>query len=126
MGTSKLPILIVGSNPRNLELLAQFLNKESYETISASKLEEFGAILNSGSRFGLALVDIAGFDRGIWEYCEQCSNQNIPLLIISPQQLSGIRQESMSHGAQGVLFKPLVVKELVNLVNTMTLENGNA
>ncbi|MEP6985599.1 MAG: response regulator [Chloroflexota bacterium] len=123
MGTSKLPILIVGSNPRNLELLAQFLNKEGYETVSAAKLEEFGEILNSGNRYGLALVDIAGFDRGIWQYCELCSNQNIPLLIISPQQLSSIRQESMSHGAQGVLFKPLVVKELVNLVNTMFLES---
>ena len=110
MGTSKLPILIVGSNPRNLELLAQFLKKENYETIAASKLEQFGEALTSGNRVGLALVDIAGFDRSIWEYCEQCSNQNIPLLIISPQQLSSIRQESMSHGAQGVLFKPLVVK----------------
>jgi len=123
MGTPKLPILLVGSNPRNLELLAQFLKKESYETISASQLEQFGEVLTSGNRFGLALVDIAGFDRRIWEYCEQCSNQEIPLLIISPQQLSSIRQESMSHGAQGVLFKPLVVKELVNLVNTMILES---
>ncbi len=123
MGTSKLPILIVGSNPRNLELLAQFLKKEGYESVSATKLEQFGQILESGERYGLALVDIAGFDRGIWEHCERCSNQNIPLLIISPQQVSSIRQESMSHGAQGVLFKPLVVKELVNLVNTMILES---
>ncbi len=123
MGTSTLPILIVGSNVRNLELLAQFLKKEGYECISATKLEQFGQILAGEDRYGLALVDIAGFDRSIWGYCEQCSNQNIPLLIISPQQVTSIRQESMSHGAQGVLFKPLVVKELVNLVNSMILES---
>lgn len=123
MGPSKLPILIVGSNARNLELLAQFLKKESYETVAAATLAAFGEILESGNRIGIALVDISGFDRGIWEYCERCSNQGIPLLIISPQQLSTIRQESMSHGAQGVLFKPLVVRELVNLVNSMIVEN---
>ncbi len=123
MGPSTLPILIVGSNSRNLELLAQFLKKEGYETVAAATLAAFGDVLASGNRIGIALVDIAGFDRSIWGYCERCSDQGIPLLIISPQQLSSIRQESMSHGAQGVLFKPLVVKELVDLVNSMIVEN---
>jgi len=107
MGTSKLPILIVGGNPRNLELLAQFLKKEGYESVPASKLEQFRQFLASGDRYGLALVDIGGFDRSIWEYCEQCSNQGIPLLIISPQQhLSSVRVESMSHGRMVSYLNP--------------------
>lgn len=123
MGTSSLPILIVGSNLKNLDLLAQFLSKEGYQSIAVSKLEMLAELLNTDQRFGLAMVDIAGFDKHIWEYCEQCADREIPLLIISPQKVLGIQQESLSHGAQGVLFKPLVIKEMLGVINALFVEN---
>ena len=123
MTPSTLPILVVGTNPRNLELMAQFFRKEGFDSLSASKLEDFATYVDGTHRIGIALVDIAGFDRKIWEYCEQCSNLEIPFVIISPQQIASIRQESMAHGAQGVLYKPLVMKELINLVSSMILRD---
>ena len=119
---NKPPILLVGSNSRNLELLTQFLGKEGYETRPAMTLEQFADILNSEEHMGLALVDITGFDRSIWQYCEQCSALNIPLFVISPPPPPRAKHESLEHGAQGVLYKPLVVKELIHLVKTMSLE----
>jgi len=120
---SKLPILIIGSNPRNLELLSQFLGKEGYETRSANTLEQFAEMLGSAEGLGLALVDITGFDRRIWQHCERCSELGIPLFVISPPQPQRNQHEGLAHGAHGVLFKPLVVRELIHLVKTMSLEN---
>ena len=112
-------ILTVDRNKRNLELLAEFLNKEGYQTLPVSSLESFDKIFEQIDSLGLALVDISGFDRRIWEYCEKLSSNDVPLLVISPQQLHTIRQESLTHGAQGVLFKPLIVAELVNVIRNL-------
>ena len=112
-------VLTVDRNQRNLELLSQFLQKEGYEAVPISTLKEFDQILMRADSFGIALVDISGFDRSIWERCEKLSTHNVPLLIISPQQVKSIQQESLAHGAQGVIFKPLVVKEFTNLIRAM-------
>src|SRR5689334_3362305 len=109
-------ILTVDHNKRNLELLAQFLGKEGYQTYPVTTLEEFATALAEDNNFGLALVDISGFDRHVWEYCEGLSTKGVPLLILSPQHIDRIQQESVAHGAQGVLFKPLVVKELTSMI----------
>jgi DNA-binding response OmpR family regulator len=112
-------ILIIDRNQRNLQLLGEFLSKEGYETVPVSTLEDFEQILNQTETFSLALVDISGFDRGIWILCERLTDQGVPLLVISPQQIPQIQQESLAHGAHGVLFKPLVVKQLVSVIQTM-------
>jgi DNA-binding response OmpR family regulator len=65
---------------------------------------------------GLALVDISGFDSSIWSYCERLRASTIPFLVIVPKQNFAIQREILAHGAQGVLVKPLVVKELMGLI----------
>jgi DNA-binding response OmpR family regulator len=121
--TAKGRILTVDRNQRNLELLEQFLQKQGYETVPVSTLENFEQILAQADSFGIALVDISGFDRSIWSYCEQLSTHEVPLLILSPPQLKSIRQESLAHGAQDVLFKPLIPNDFVSLVRTMIRDN---
>ena len=113
------PILTVDRNQRNLELLAHFLGKEGYQTIPVSTFEDLEKRIEQADGFGLALLDISGFDRRIWEYCEKLTNKGVPLLVISPQQSASIRQESLSHGAQGVLIKPLVVRELASIIRSL-------
>jgi len=112
-------ILTIDRNQKNLELLGQFLSKEGYTTLAVSTLEHFEQILNQTETFGLALVDISGFDRGIWILCERLTDQGVPLLVISSQQMPRIQQESLAHGAHLVLFKPIVVKQLVSVIQTM-------
>ncbi len=112
-------ILTIDRNQRNLELLAQFLGKEGYETVSVSALESLEQILEHPENIGIALIDISGFDRNIWAYCEKLTELGVPLLVISPQKLINIRQESISHGAHGVLFKPLVTRELTTIIRTL-------
>ena len=112
-------ILTVDRSIRNLEILGQFLAKEGYQPQPVSTLEAFDLALEDTDKLGLALVDISGFDRGIWHYCQQLSDHGVPLLVIAPQKLSQIQQESLAHGAQAVLYKPLVVKDLTLLIQRM-------
>jgi len=118
------PILIVERNRRNLELLAGFLGGAGYPVVEACDAEEFGQALGKPAEIGLALVDLAGFDRGVWELCERLRTMDVPLLVISPRQNAAIEQESLAHGAYGMLIKPLVSRELLALVQRLLEDDG--
>ena len=112
-------VLLVNRNQRNLELLAEQLAKGGYAISTASSLEEFDQALDGEIDVAVALVDITGFDQGIWERCEQLRSKKRPFLVVSPRQSTAIQQASLSHGARGVMVKPLVVKELMGLIKSM-------
>ena len=112
-------ILAVDRNQRNLELLAQFLNKEGYQTIGADSFEEVVRAIDDPAKIGMALVDISGFDRRIWDCCEQLRNHQIPFLILSPKQSAAIQHESFSRGARSMLVKPLIVRDLLSIVHSL-------
>lgn len=109
-------ILAVDRNRRNLELLGQFLGKEGYHLLSVATQDEFDRALAEADGIGLALVDIAGFDHSIWERCEVLRAKKIPFLLLSPKQSTGLQQASLTHGAHGIMVKPLVVKELLGVI----------
>ncbi|GER90258.1 hypothetical protein KDW_44200 [Dictyobacter vulcani] len=119
MGTSPQTLLIVNRLPRNLQLLAEFLAKEGYATLTASNYEEFDQALKQPQKISGSLIDIAGFDSAIWTRCEHLRAVKIPFLIFSPNQSAAVQQASLSHGAKGVMFKPLVVKELIGVVQSI-------
>lgn len=112
----QISILTVNKNHSNLKLLAQFLGANGFQALSVSSLEEFDQALAGANKIALALVDITGFDRSIWERCELLRKQSLPLIVISPKQSASIRQESLAHGADGVLIKPVVTRELLGLI----------
>lgn len=116
------PILVVDHNRRNLELLAQFLGQAGYPMVLAYDAEEFGLALDRSDEIGLALIDLAGLGRRIWDPCERLRAKGIPLLVISPRQSVAIERESLAHGARSVLIKPLVVKELLALIRGLLEE----
>lgn len=115
-------ILAVDRNRRNLELLGQFLGKEGYQLLEATTLDEFDRALAESDAIGLALVDIAGFDRRIWERCEGLRAKKVPFLVLSPKQSTALQQASLTHGARGVLIKPLIVKELQGIIRSLLEE----
>ena len=115
----RLLILTVGSNRTNLELLAQQLGREGYDTASAASLEEFDRAIQEHKDIALSLIDLAGFDQRIWERCEQLRKARVPFLIISAQHSPTIQRESMKRGASGILVKPIGVKELMEYVHTL-------
>ncbi len=115
-------ILTVDHNRRNLELLAQFLGQAGYGTLKVSSLPELDQALAQAPAIRLALIDIGGFDRSVWDRCQQLGEWGIPLLVISPRDSSSIREDGISHGAQSVLTKPLVAKELIRMIRSLIEE----
>jgi DNA-binding response OmpR family regulator len=111
-------ILIVGSNLAELELLSQQIAKEGCGTLIAAGLEELDSAIEKGG-FPLALIDLTGFDRSIWQRCGALHEAKIPFIIISPQRSPLVQKESMRYGASGLLVKPLGIKELIEYMHTL-------
>jgi len=117
------PVLLINRLPRNLQLLADFLGKEGYVTIRAATYKEIDTALVPSQPIAGALVDIAGFDAEIWKRCERLRAAKVPFLVISPQQSAAIQQASLSYGARGVMIKPLIVKELIRVIESLLMES---
>lgn len=115
-------ILLVNHLRRNLQLLTEFLEKEGYATFSVSTYAEFDEVLRQQTPIDGALVDIAGYDSHIWERCEQLRAAKVPFLVVSPQQSAAIQQAGLAHGARSVMVKPLVVKELIRVIQSILTE----
>ena len=110
-------ILIVDNNRSNLEQLARQLKEKGYVTIGASSLEELDSAIVGQENIKLALIDLAGFDDSIWERCDRMHEARIPFIVIMPQRSPGIQRDSMKHGANGLLVKPLGINELVEHIH---------
>ena len=119
METSPRTLLLVSRLPRNLQLLAEFLGKGGYVTLMASSYQEFDHLLAQPQAIAGSLIDIAGFDAEIWTRCERLRAAKIPFLIFSPKQSTAIQQASITHGAKGVMVKPLIVKELMTVLRSI-------
>lgn len=119
METPPRTLLIASRLPRNLQLLADLLAKEGHTILTAGSYEEFDQVLTQPQVISGSLIDIAGFDSEIWARCEQLRKAKIPFLIFSPKQSAAIQQASLSHGARGVMVKPLVMKELTGIVKSL-------
>jgi DNA-binding response OmpR family regulator len=112
-------ILAVDTDRSSLELLSSCLGREGYDTLSATSLSEFDQIIGEEERITLALVHLSGFDQSIWERCDQLKKAKIPFLVICPQRSPTVQQESLKHGAGGVLIGPIGVKELAEHARCM-------
>lgn len=118
--TVPIPVLLLaGSHARNLEVLGQLLERQGCMCRTALGLEAFDEAIDSGDAFDLALVDVTGLDAGVWQRCKRLHDRDVHLLVISPRQSASLHQQGLSHGAQGVLVKPLIVRELVDLVRSL-------
>jgi len=109
-------VLIVNANRSELETLAKELEEEGYVTAGASSLEEMDSAIKE-QNIKLALLDLAGFDDSIWERCDRMHEARVPFIIIMPQRSPSIQRDSMRHGANGLLVKPLGIKELIEHIH---------
>lgn len=112
-------ILAVDRNRRNLELLTQVLARQGYQVLAKISLEEVEEAMNTTTTIKLALVDISGFDARIWKLCQRLREQGIPFLVISPQHQAAVQQASVTHGALGLLGKPLIMREFLQLIQNL-------
>jgi len=112
-------ILALNHNRRNLELLGELLDKSGFTMHPANSLEDLDAALAEGIDISLALLDLAGFDSGIWERCDNLRKSGIPFLVISPKPGPALHRAGLSRGAKGVLVKPVSSKALLGMIQAL-------
>ncbi len=121
MTTTAVKVLLVGTQIRNLELLAEFIEKLGYCSISAQGLGQLDTLLASEDVIDLALIDVTGFDETIWQRCKYFQEKGTRLLIISPQNSLALQNQSVALGVSSVLVKPLVMVELKGLIRALLI-----
>jgi DNA-binding response OmpR family regulator len=109
-------IMILNRNKKNLELMEKFILPEGYQVQGLENLNKLKEAVKSDQKADLVLIDLTGFDKSIWGICENLREKQIPFLVISPLKHRELHKESMKHGAQDFLVKPLVVKEILALI----------
>jgi DNA-binding response OmpR family regulator len=117
--SAKSIVLVVDSNRGNLEFLSQKLGQEGYQTLTAASLEELDQAIQGKEKIALSLIYISGFDRHIWERCEELHKAKTPCIVISARRSPTIQRHSMKHGASGLLVKPIDFKDLLEYIHTM-------
>ncbi|BDZ68959.1 hypothetical protein GCM10025860_24070 [Methanobacterium ferruginis] len=117
--SSKPLILALNRNQRNLDILVKVLGEGGYEVVGLKEPAQLDKEVEAREKIDLVLMDISGFNRSVWDSCERLRILEIPFLVLSPQQHRAVEKQSMMHGAQGVLIKPLVIKELLQLIGSL-------
>ncbi len=112
-------ILVVANHEKNLQLLADFLEDQGYDSRPASSIKGVDETLKEEDHLDMGLIDVTGFGRSIWDRCERIRNEGIPFFIISPQKTGKAEEKSLSEGARDVLTKPLDKSRLLQLVEVI-------
>lgn len=116
---SKTLIFSLSRNKRNSDILVKILGEQGYEVAGFSEPIEMVSEAKNREKVDLVLMDISGFNQNIWKSCEDLRLLDIPFLVLSPQQHRVIEEQSMKQGAERVLVKPLVIRELLLLVKSL-------
>ncbi|WP_038041190.1 response regulator [Thermodesulfobacterium hveragerdense] len=111
-------ILIISKLTKNVELMADFLQKQGYNTIKAYSYKDLDKILID-PHFDIAFLDIAGYDKNIWDYCKKLKLLNKPFYVLSSCNNPKIKEESLTRGAKGVIVKPIVIKEFLAIIQSL-------
>jgi len=120
MSTASKPLIFsLSRNKRNSDILVKILGEQGYEVAGFSDPIEMVSEAKIREKVDLVLMDISGFNQNIWKSCEDLRLLDISFLVLSPQQHRVIEEQSMKQGAERVLVKPLVIKELLLLVKSL-------
>ncbi|HOI40276.1 MAG TPA: response regulator [Methanobacterium sp.] len=120
MSTASKPLIFsLSRNKRNSDILVKILGEQGYEVAGFSEPIEMVSESKNREKVDLVLMDISSFNQNIWKSCEDLRILDIPFLVLSPQQHRVIEEQGMKQGAERVLVKPLVIKELLLLVKSL-------
>ncbi|HCE56242.1 MAG TPA: response regulator [Prolixibacteraceae bacterium] len=112
-------ILVVENNKVNAELISNALQKFGFICSLASDYAALDVALAGNDFFDIVLMDVTGFDADIWERCKKIHQLNIPLLILSAKPSAALQQHGMKYGARGIVSKPVILKDFVNLIYSL-------
>jgi len=111
---SKHTLLLVDDERLVLATLAQGLSKAGYAVSTAESVDEAEALLASGERPDLVILDVSMPGRSGLELAERLhSFDHIPFLLLTAYSDQAIVEQAAACGALGYLVKPVDTRQLV-------------
>ncbi|MGJ1244053.1 response regulator [Sphingobacterium sp. UBA7038] len=114
-------ILIIDDEPYNIFALKLVLKSKGYAVLSSASLAEGLEILHQHKNINIVLMDmmmpeIDGYEgiariRGSSEIFN-----NVTIIAVTAQAISGDREKCLSAGADGYISKPIDIDELIPLI----------
>ncbi|MFE2864602.1 MULTISPECIES: response regulator [Sphingobacterium] len=114
-------ILIIDDEPYNIFALKLVLKSKGYAVLSSASLAEGLEILHQHKNINIVLMDmmmpeIDGYEgiariRGSSEIFN-----NVTIIAVTAQAMSGDREKCLSAGADGYISKPIDIDELIPLI----------
>ena len=116
-------VLTISARDRNTELLIEFLEAEGYGVTTVQDLPELDAIIESNlDQTRLAILDVQGYSRAVWDRCERLSGAEVPVLVLKPVATDEMRTAAHRHGARAVLSKPVSKRDLGETIKVLLSE----
>lgn len=115
-------ILVIDDDSKNIYALSAVLKAKGYENISAQSAKQGLTLLSEDPSIGLVLLDMMmpemdGY-QALREIKKNPSLQNIPIIAVTAQAMTGDKEKCLAAGADGYLSKPVAMAELLNLLQT--------
>ncbi len=114
-------ILIIDDEPYNIFALKLVLKSRGYAVLSSSSLAEGLEILHQHSRVNIVLMDMMMPEIDGYEGIARIKGSNelfndVPIIAVTAQAMSGDREKCLSAGADGYISKPIDIDELIPLI----------
>lgn len=106
-------VLLAGTNERNLELLAEFLEDRGFPARVETDAEGLAAACDDAP-FALAIVDMDGFGPDVWTTCGRLRDSGTPLVALALDP-GKVRDASAGRGGP-VLEKPIQKRDLIETI----------
>jgi CheY-like chemotaxis protein len=125
-----LTVLYIEDNLSNLELVERILGRRSGVRLISAMRPQLGLELASEHHPDLVLLDLHLPDMPGEEVLRRLQSSpkaaEIPVVVLSADARPGLIQRLLDQGARAFLTKPLDVKELLELVDTIAAEREQA
>jgi len=125
-----LTVLCIEDNASNLELVEQVLNRLPHVTLIPAMRPQLGLDLAAEHHPDLVLLDLHLPDMPGQEVLRRLranpSTADVPVVILSADARPSQIERMLDQGARAFLTKPLDVKELLTLLDTMVAERARS
>ena len=121
MDFSNSRVLVVDDNKLNLKIIDKLIKKYNIKTVLVDSGAECLELINNGEKFDLILMDdMMPHMRGteVFTRLKQISGFNTPVVALTANALSGMRESYLKAGFNDYLAKPIEKVELVRVLKT--------
>ncbi|MHA6697337.1 response regulator [Chryseobacterium sp. A301] len=115
-------ILVIDDDSKNIYALSAVLKAKGYVSISAQSARKGLELLKTDPSIGLVLLDMMmpemdGY-QALTEIKKNPVLQNIPVIAVTAQAMTGDKEKCLEAGADGYLSKPVAMDQLLAVLQT--------